>query len=872
MQKLQMIKLVARFSLRNVILFTLASLLTIIPSTFAKQLEHLPSKTSAQTIQSPATTPQQLLEQGEALYQAGRFSEAATILQLAVRTYQRESNNLAQAAALTNLSLVYQQLDLWKEADAAINSSLKLLGWDEKNQKLNVNHPKSELLSILAQTLNIQGGLQLAQGQADVSLKTSQMAEQIWRKLGDHAGVMRSQINSAQALRVSGFDRRSFDILNEVSQQLLSSPDSLVKVTALRALGNTQQQFGYLEHSRKNLTLSLQIAQRLQMAQETSLTELSLGNTARALGNIEDAIINYENAATGSNPLTKVQAQINQLSLLTLKEHLAEAKALIPTIQAELANLPTNQAGIYARISFARTLTKIGNKKDIAEILATSVQQAKTIGDQRAESYALGSLGEVYEHNNQWLEAQDLTQQALFLAQKIDASDIAYLWEWQLGRLLRARGDIQSAISAYDAAVTRLQSLRRDLVAVNREVQFNFRDRVEPIYRESVELLLQQKGQGKPDLDKVRQRIEALQIAELDNFFREACLSNQFVVLDKVVDSDNPSTAVFYPIILDNHLEVILKLPHQQLMHTTYTVKRQEVEQVITKMQQMIVEPDANQKFKVVSQQLYNWLIKPVEGDLKKSKVNTLVFIPDGLLKNIPMSALYDGKEYLVQNYAVAVSPGLQLFTPKPLAQKKLSVLAGGLSLPPRNEMFAPLPNVKVELESIQQSGISTTTLLNEKFRSTTLEKAINAQPFKVVHLATHGQFSSKAKDTFILAADGRINVREFDSLLKSREQKRTEPIELLVLSACQTAAGDNRAALGLAGVALRAGARSTLASLWQIGDNSTAKFVEEFYHQLTAGKSTAEALREAQLKLLKMNEYNRPLYWAPYVLVGNWL
>ncbi|MDF5729591.1 MAG: CHAT domain-containing protein [Rhizonema sp. PD38] len=872
MRKLQIIKLVARFSLRNVILFTLASLLTIIPSTFAKQLENSPSKISAQTIQSPATKPQQLLAQGEALYQAGRFSEAATILQLAVRTFQRESNNLAQAAALTNLSLVYQQLDLWKEADAAINSSLKLLGWDETNQKLNVNHPKSELLSILAQTLNIQGGLQLAQGQADVSLKTSQMAEQIWRKLGDHAGVTRSRINSAQALRVSGFDRRSFDILNEVSQQLLSSPDSLVKVTALRALGNTQQQFGYLENSRKNLNLSLQIAQRLQMAQEISLTELSIGNTARALGNIEDAIIDYKNAATGPNPLTKVQAQINQLSLLIENEHLAEAKTLIPTIQAELANLPTNQAGIYARINFARTLTKIGSKKDIAEILTTSVQQAKIIGDQRAESYALGSLGEVYEQNNQWLEAQDLTQQALFLAQKIDASNIAYRWEWQLGRLFKARGDIQSAISAYDAAVTRLQFLRRDLVAVNREVQFNFRDKVEPIYRESVELLLQQKGQGKPELDKVRQRIEALQVAELDNFFREACLSNQFVVLDKVVDSDNPNTAIFYPIILDNHLEVILKLPNQQLMHTTSTVNRQKVEQVITQMQQTIVEPDANQEFQVVSQQLYNWLIKPVEGDLKKSKVNTLVFIPDGLLKNIPMSALYDGKEYLVQNYAVAVSPGLQLFTPKPLAQKKLSVLAGGLSLPPRNEMFAPLPNVKVELESIQQLGISTTTLLDEKFMSTTLEKAINAQPFKVVHLATHGQFSSKAKDTFILAADGRINVSEFDSLLKSREQKRTEPIELLVLSACQTAAGDNRAALGLAGVALRAGARSTLASLWQIGDNSTAKFVEEFYHQLTAGKSTAEALREAQLKLLKINEYNRPLYWAPYVLVGNWL
>ncbi|WP_081402911.1 CHAT domain-containing protein [Scytonema hofmannii] len=850
-----------------VVLFTLTLSLIVIPSTFATQ---------PQTIQittSPTATSRQLIEQGEALYQAGRFTEAVTVLQQAVRTSEQQGDRITQAAALTNLSLVFKQLGSWQEAAKAIDTSLNLLGWNSNNQKLNVNNPKSDLLEILAQTLDIQGGLQLSQGQADVSLKTWQQAEKIWKRIGNNAGVTRNRINQAQALRVSGFYSRSLDVLNEVSQQLKTQPDSLEKVTALRSLGNAQQQFGDLEQSWQNLKLSLEIAQRLKQPLEISLTEFSLGNTARGLNDIKSSIIHYENAAkVAPTPLTKVQAQINQLSLLVENEQIAEAKTLIPTIQSQLASLPTNQAGIYARINFARTLTKIGNKKDIAEILASSVQQAKTIGDERAQSYALGSLAEVYEQNNQWKEAQKLTQQALFLAQKIDASDIAYRWEWQLGRLLKAQGNIEGAIAAYDTAVATLESLRSDLVAVNREVQFNFRDSVEPIYRQSVELLLQEKGQKKPDLDKARKRIEALQLAELDNFFRESCLSNQFVVLDKVVDRDHPNTAIFYPIILDNQLEVILKLPNLPLMHKTSVVNRQEVEQAITKMRETIVEPDGIKKFQAVSQQLYDWLIKPVESDLKNSKVNTLVFIPDGSLRNIPTSALYDGKEYLVQKYAVGVSPGLQLFTPKPLAQEKLNALAGGLSQPPSNEKFAPLPNVKVELKLIQQSGVSTTTLLDENFKSTTLGKTINAQPFRVIHLATHGQFSSKAKDTFILAADKRIYVGELDSLLKSREQKRTEPVELLVLSACETAAGDNRATLGLAGVALRAGARSTLASLWQIGDNSTALFIDEFYRQLITGKSTAEALRLAQLKLLSGSEYTRPLYWAPYVLVGNWL
>ncbi|MCC5636990.1 CHAT domain-containing protein [Nostoc sp. CHAB 5844] len=867
-------KRLLRFAVRNVVLFTLAFSLTIIPSTFARQPQTNSSAGFYTQNTKPSTiNPQQLVSQGEALYQAGRFAEAVTVLQQAVRIYQRENNNLAQAAALTNLSLVYQQLGSWKEADATIDNSLNLLGWDEINQKLNVNNPKSELLDILAQTLNIQGELQLVQGQTDASIKTSQQAEQIWKKLGDNAGVTRSRINQAQALRVAGFYRRSLNILNEVSQQLISQPDSIVKITALRSLGNVLQQLGELESSQQILQQSLEIAQRLQLPPEISLTEFSLGNTARVLGNTKDAIAHYENAAlVASNPLTKVQAQINQLSLLVENEQTAQAKTIIPTIQSQLATLPTTQAGIYARINFARTISKIGDKRNIAQILANSVQQAKTIGDERAQSYALGSLAEVYEQNNQWPEAQDLTQQALFLAEKIDASDIAYRWQWLLGRLLKAQGNTEGAIAAYDTAVATLESLRTDLVTVNREVQFNFRDSVEPIYRQSVELLLQQKGQGKPDLDKVRKRIEALQLAELDNFFREACLSNQFVVLDEVVDRDHPSTAIFYPIILDNQLEVILKLPNQPLIHKTSVVNHQQVEQAIAQMRGTIVQPEASNQFQAVSQQLYDWLIKPVAGELKNSRVNTLVFIPDGSLRNIPMSALYDGKEYLVQKYAIAISPGLQLFTPKPLAQEKLNALAGGLSQPPKNEKFAPLPNVKVELKLIQQSGVSTTILLDENFKSTTLSKTINAKPFRVVHLATHGQFSSKAKDTFILAADKRIYVNELDSLLKSREQKRTQPVELLVLSACETAQGDNRAALGLAGVALRAGARSTLASLWQIGDDSTALFISEFYHQLITGKTTASALREAQLKLLSSPQYIRPLYWAPYVLVGNWL
>ena len=108
---------------------------------------------------------------------------------------------------------------------------------------------------------------------------------------------------------------------------------------------------------------------------------------------------------------------------------------------------------------------------------------------------------------------------------------------------------------------------------------------------------------------------------------------------------------------------------------------------------------------------------------------------------------------------------------------------------------------------------------------------------------------------------------------LRSRGKTIRTPIELLVLSACETAQGDQRAALGLAGVALRARARSTVASLWQVSDGSTAKFMKDFYQELNTKNTTkAEALRQAQIRFLNDNYNQHPYYWAAFILSGNWL
>lgn len=125
---------------------------------------------------------------------------------------------------------------------------------------------------------------------------------------------------------------------------------------------------------------------------------------------------------------------------------------------------------------------------------------------------------------------------------------------------------------------------------------------------------------------------------------------------------------------------------------------------------------------------------------------------------------------------------------------------------------------------------------------------------------------------TVLLAYDKVINIREFDKLLKGKIKTDADAIELLVLSACQTAKGNKRSALGMAGVAAQAGARTTIATLWLVDADSTALLMEEFYKGLKNGISKAEALRLAQLTLMKNPKYAHHYYWAPFLLVGSWL
>jgi CHAT domain-containing protein len=724
-----------------------------------------------------------------------------------------------------------------------------------------------------AQTLNAQGQRYLEQGNPQAALESWQQAEQLYHTAQDETGVLGSQLNQAIALQTLGFYRRARTLLEQIVQPLEAQPPSALTVNGMLTLGNCLRLVGEFERSQTVLQQGLEMAQQLQLSSQAQAAYLYLGNTQFAQQDLTASLRSYQQAAAESGPLD-LTAKLRQLPVLQALNQTRAIAPLVEQIESQLATLPPHQTRLYGQIELARWMlqTSPSLPSSVATppvLLRAAIQQAHTMGDRRAESYARGYLGNWYEQQKLWADAQELTQQALTLADAADASDLAYQWNWQIGRIFKAQNDPQAAIRAYTLAIDTLKSLRSDLVGVTQDVQFSFRQQVEPVYRELADLLLSPHSpelRTDENLATARQVIESLQLAELNNFFREACLDAETGQIDEI----DPTAAVFYPILLPNALEVILSIPGQPLQHYATLLPQADIESGIQQMLRSMRSTSFAQERLAAAQQLYQWLVQPVEDELQQHSVKTLVFVLDGSLRNVPMAALHDGQHYLIEQYQIAITPGLQLLHPSTAQPRRLRALVGGVSEGVNN--LEPLPGVAQEVDQISRA-LPAEVLLNQSFTLRSLKQEVDRTPFSILHLATHGQFGSTTQDTFIQTWDGHLTVNDLRALLRQQEDQRLSPIDLLVLSACQTAQGDDRAALGMAGVAVRSGAQSTLASLWAVNDLSTATFITAFYEALTQpGTTKAAAVRQAQLHLLHASAYQHPFYWSPFVLIGDWL
>jgi len=515
-------------------------------------------------------------------------------------------------------------------------------------------------------------------------------------------------------------------------------------------------------------------------------------------------------------------------------------------------------------------------------LLQSAIAVSQRIRDPQAESFALGRLGHHYECQRNFTQALKLTQQAQLAAQNQSSR---YLWDWQTGRILQAQGETAKAISAYENAVKALKEIRGDLAIASRDFQFDFRDVIEPVYRELTELQLRstsnKTSEKQSNLESALETIDSLRLAEVQNYLGEDCT---ITAVAKPITLVNDKTAIFSTIVLKNRIAVIVTLPKSQSIIRWIPAQNRTVTATVNDFRLKLEQrSDLANTYQAPAQQIYDWLIRPFSQDLQAAQIETLVFIQDGILRSIPMTALYDGKQFLVEQYAIANTLSLTLTDPTQLEQRSLRVLEFGLTKASTigSTFFAPLSFVKSELDRITKTLPGSKEFIDEAFTIDRLKQELTQNAFPIVHLATHGKFGIDSRETFLVTGkqisraasksdNEKLTMNQFYQIL----QTIGKPLELLTLTACETAVGSDRDALGIAGISIQAGAKSAIASLWQVDDQATAELITQFYQNLNQGMGRAKALQAAQKSWLQQHSDARqhPGYWAALTLVGNWL
>ena len=693
----------------------------------------------------------------------------------------------------------------------------------------------------------------------------------------------------AEDYLVLGHYTRAFDTLLAALERAKTAGDALKIAVAEGALGNAYFLSGDLVNAVHYLQSSLASARDLEVDSLVAASLNNLGNVRQAEFLYDDARAIYEEsmkfALAGDNPGLAATAAINGARLSNLRAEWVRAVELLDTALSILGEQPDSREKGFGLVTAGRLAYELSQNPLNEE--AMSVERAyltlsdaqavsMRVGDFRIASFALGYLGELYENSGRGDEAMQLTNRAMFAAQQANAPESLYRWLWQSGRLSRSAGDADSAITMFRRSLEILQTIRADLTGDYRGQRSSFRSVAGPLLTDLTDVLLARATVESDAASKEQYLREALnttelfKTAELQDFFKDECVAVQqakSVSIDKI----SPRTAVVYPILLEDRLELLLNLP-SGLKLITQNITADKVTRQIRWLRKLL-EKRTTHQYLVHARRLYDMVIRPMEEFLEAENVDTLVIIPEGPMRTIPFSTLHDGEQFLISKYALATAPSLSLVDPKPIKRDNMNVLISGLSVSVAD--FPALPFVKAEIASIKDVLLDSKVLLNDEFTLDRLDRELREASYTIVHIASHGEFGSGPDDSFLLAFDGKLTLDGLEDFLKL-SQFRDEPVELLTLSACKTAAGDDRSALGLAGVAVKAGARSALASLWSISDQAASILLTKFYEQLTDPKmSKAKALQNAQRAFIEDDQLvalRHPAYWSPFLLIGNWL
>lgn len=742
----------------------------------------------------------------------------------------------------------------------------------------------SEVLKADDYMRNMEGHMQMGDYRQAIISGTG--AERLYVENGDVAGQIKACIEMSTAYQNLGQFKKGMEYLKVALELSGSTANEDLLALLLGHIGNAYILLNQLEEAETYLNKGLALADKVNNSEAKASALNYLGNLYVLRKLYDQAGNAYKESIALSektdNQLLTARVMANYARALFQGENYRDAGNLLHLAYEKHSGLPDSHDKAYGLINIAGTyrqlfLVSSPPLPDLKSLAYTTMRKAAStaegINDHLSASYSFGYLGRFNEDDGLYHDALDLTRRAIFEAQQVNAPEVLYLWQWQSGRLFRAEGRLDEALAAYRNAVSTLQSIRQELLADCKIYNgLSFQDNVMPIYFELADLLLKRADLARDYKEvqdyftEARQTIEMLKTAELQDYFQDACVAASGLAI-KGLDSVSSNTAVIYVIPLPDRLELLMGLS-SEIKRSTVKIDAGTFTNEVRLFRKRL-EKRTTRQYLPHAQRLYDWLIRPLETELALRKIETLVFVPHGPLRTVPMSALHDGRDFLISKFAVATTPGLGLTEPRSIQARGKEVLLAGLTEPVQG--FPALINVPMELKTIQELYKSS-LLQDSDFRISLLKEKLENYPYPIVHIASHAEFFENSRDAYILTWDEKLKMDDLEKIM-GISRFRKEPVELLCLSACVTAAESDRAALGLAGVAVRAGARSALASLWYINDHTSYELVTEFYRQLkNPSLSKAAALQQAQMKLLNDRDFLHPGYWSPFLLIGNWL
>ena len=591
----------------------------------------------------------------------------------------------------------------------------------------------------------------------------------------------------------------------------------------------------------------------------------NLGNIKAFQGFYGEAIQSYKKALMFCSDYVEdkllILANICNCAARQENRHLLQEKSR--ELGLELINnrtLKRDRSTLRLMVESAGYAEQAGHDK----LAKTLLRHVLTTAERR-KAYAVFAdatvaLSELFLVEDRCSEAELLVRKAIFYAAKSPEMMPLYRLYRMLGKSLVKQGRHSEGLREYRKAVDFAAKVRPSLneKAASDKAFWE----ITAIYYELTELIIKNlenldEHSRQKELKQLCLLMERLKISELKNYFHDDCVievRNRERSLEEVAGQD---TALVYTISMDQQLAVILYTAGKYRLAMS-DIPVFKLHQDVMKLRNLCQINSEN--VRTAAGAIYRKILKPFEKELLS--VDHLVFIPDSPLQQLPWGVLFDGEQFLVEKFSTSVSLGMSLNSPQKLDLAEVDILVAGLT--------DELPSVGQELKAVQDC-FPASMVVNEELTRDRLAFELRNHFYRIIHLATHADFTEGSEQNYLMTGAGRMNIKELEEWIKM-SALRENGIELLTLSACKTAVGDEFYNMGLAGTAIRSGAKSVLASFWEVDDKATALLMAAFYQNLKNGDSRAAALQKAQLSLLRNATYSSPYYWASFSLIGSWL